>query len=145
MARIDKMPVTFDPAAKEDQIYEEWLQNNSFAAAPNAEKEPFCIVMPPPNITGVLHMGHALDTTLQDILIRWRRLQGYEALWLPGTDHAAIATEAKIVESMREEGLTKEDLGREAFLARAWDWKDKYGGAITNQLTKLGEIGRAHV
>ncbi|HZW97722.1 MAG: valine--tRNA ligase [Clostridiaceae bacterium] len=138
MARIDKMPVTFAPAAKEDQIYEEWLQNNSFAAAPNAEKEPFCIVMPPPNITGVLHMGHALDTTLQDLLIRWRRLQGYEALWLPGTDHAAIATEAKIVESMREEGLTKEDLGREAFLARAWDWKDKYGGAITNQLTKLG-------
>ena len=138
MARIDKIPATFDPAAKEDQIYEEWLQNNAFAAAPNPRKEPYCIVMPPPNITGVLHMGHALDTTMQDLLIRWRRLEGYETLWLPGTDHAAIATEAKIVESMREEGLTKEDLGREAFLARAWDWKEKYGGAITNQLAKLG-------
>ncbi|HHU06870.1 MAG TPA: valine--tRNA ligase [Clostridiaceae bacterium] len=138
MARIDKIPATFDPAAKEDQIYEEWLQNNAFAATPNPRKEPYCIVMPPPNITGVLHMGHALDTTMQDLLIRWRRLEGYETLWLPGTDHAAIATEAKIVESMREEGLTKEDLGREAFLARAWDWKEKYGGAITNQLAKLG-------
>lgn len=138
MARIDKIPATFDPVAKESQIYEEWLQSNAFSASPNAEKEPYCIMMPPPNITGVLHMGHALDTTIQDLLIRWRRLQGYEALWLPGTDHAAIATEAKIVESMREEGLTKEDLGREAFLTRAWEWKEKYGGAITNQLARMG-------
>ncbi|WP_277088282.1 class I tRNA ligase family protein, partial [Alistipes sp.] len=102
------------------------------------DKKPYTIVMPPPNITGQLHMGHALDETLQDILIRWRRMQGYTALWLPGTDHASIATEAKIVEAMRKEGITKEDIGREEFLKRAWEWKKVYGGRITSQLKKLG-------
>ncbi len=138
MARIDAIEQTFDPMAKEQQIYASWLKSRAFAAAPNRDKDPYCIVMPPPNITGRLHMGHALDNTLQDILIRWRRLQGYEALWLPGTDHAAIATEARIAEAMREEGLTKEDLGRERFMSRAWEWKELYGGAITDQLARLG-------
>ena len=138
MARIDAIATTFNPNEKERQIYQEWLDSKAFAATPNQEKEPYCIVMPPPNITGHLHMGHALDNTLQDLLIRWRRLQGYETLWLPGTDHAAIATEAKIVEAMREEGLTKEDIGREAFLERAWEWKRLYGGVITDQLARLG-------
>ena len=113
----------YDPAEVEDRTYQFWLDRKYFHAAVNPDKKPYTIVIPPPNITGQLHMGHALDETLQDILIRWRRMQGYEALWLPGTDHASIATEAKIVEQMRKEGLTKEGIGREAFLERAWDWK----------------------
>ncbi len=128
----------YDPSEVEDRIYDFWMQGNYFHADPDPKKEPYTIVIPPPNITGQLHMGHALDETLQDILIRWRRMQGYCALWLPGTDHASIATEAKIVEAMRKEGLTKENVGREGFLERAWEWKRQYGGRIVEQLKKLG-------
>jgi valyl-tRNA synthetase len=129
---------TYDPKKQEDRIYQMWMEKGYFRAETDENKEPFCIVIPPPNITGELHMGHALDNTLQDILIRWRRLQGYSALWLPGTDHASIATEVKIVKQMEKEGLTKNDLGREEFLERAWQWKEQYGGRITEQLKKLG-------
>ena len=129
---------TYDPNGIEDRLYQKWLDNKYFHAEVNRDKKPFTIVMPPPNITGQLHMGHALDNTLQDILIRFKRMQGYEALWVPGTDHASIATEAKIVEAMRKEGVTKEELGRDAFLKRAWDWKRVYGGRIVQQLKKLG-------
>ena len=129
---------TYDPSQIEDRIYQRWLEKNYFAARVNPDKKPYTIVMPPPNITGQLHMGHAMDNTLQDILTRFRRMQGYEALWLPGTDHASIATEAKVVEAMREEGITKEMIGREGFLKRAWAWKEKYGSRIVSQLKKLG-------
>ncbi len=129
---------TYDPKEVEDKIYDFWLKNKYFAAKCDKDLKPYTIVMPPPNITGQLHMGHALDNTLQDTIIRWRRMQGYDALWLPGTDHASIATEAKIVEAMKEEGLKKEDLGRDGFLERAWDWKRQYGGRIIEQLKKLG-------
>jgi valyl-tRNA synthetase len=128
----------YDPALVEDAQYAFWQDGGFFKAAPNPDKTPYCIVMPPPNITGQLHMGHALDNTLQDLLIRWRRMQGYEALWVPGTDHASIATEAKIVEAMRQEGISKDDLGREGFLERAWAWRNTYGGKIVEQLKKLG-------
>ncbi len=128
----------YEPAQVEDKIYKFWLDGDMFKAEPDPKKEPYCIVMPPPNITGQLHMGHALDETLQDILIRWKRMSGYSTLWLPGTDHAAIATEAKIVEAMRKEGVTKEDLGRDGFMERAWEWKRQYGGRIVEQLKKLG-------
>ena len=129
---------TYDPSGIEDRLYQKWLDKKYFHAEVDHSKTPFTIVIPPPNITGQLHMGHALDNTLQDILIRWRRMQGYSALWLPGTDHASIATEAKIVGKMKEEGLTKEQIGREEFLKRAWDWKRVYGGRIVQQLKKLG-------
>lgn len=128
----------YEPSEVEDKIYKYWTDNNCFHAERDTEKEPYTIVIPPPNITGQLHMGHALDNTLQDILIRWKRMSGYCTLWIPGTDHASIATEAKIVEAMRNEGLTKDDLGREKFLERAWDWKRQYGGRIVEQLKKLG-------
>lgn len=128
----------YDPHEVEDRIYDFWMKNGYFHAEPDPKKKPYTIVIPPPNITGQLHMGHALDETFQDILIRWRRMQGYCALWLPGTDHASIATEAKIVEALKKEGLTKEDLGREGFLKRAWEWKEQYGGTIVSQLKKLG-------
>ena len=128
----------YDPKDVEDRTYKFWLDGNYFHAECDPEKESYTIVIPPPNITGQLHMGHALDNTLQDILIRYRRMQGYDTLWLPGTDHASIATEAKIVEAMAKEGLTKDDLGRDGFLVRAWDWKEKYGGRIIEQLKKLG-------
>jgi valyl-tRNA synthetase len=134
----EEIAKAYEPQEVEDKIYKFWQQNRWFHAVPDTSKNPYTIVIPPPNITGQLHMGHALDETLQDILIRWRRMQGYSALWLPGTDHAAIATEAKIVAAMTEEGVTKEDLGREGFLERAWQWKDKYGGRIVEQLKKLG-------
>ena len=133
--QLDKV---YDPKQVEDKTYRFWQDGGYFHAEPNPDKKPYTIVIPPPNITGRLHMGHALDETLQDILIRWRRMQGYEALWLPGTDHASIATEAKIVEAMRQEGVTKEQLGREGFLERAWAWKREYGGHILDQLKKLG-------
>jgi len=129
---------TYDPQVVEDRLYTWWMDSGYFEARPNPDKEPYCIVIPPPNITGQLHMGHALNNTLQDILIRWKRMQGYETLWLPGTDHASIATEVKIIENMAEEGLTKEDIGREKFLERAWAWKEKYGGRIVEQLKKMG-------
>ena len=131
---------TYDPKEFEDRIYQMWEENGSFRAEVDRDRKPFTIVMPPPNITGQLHMGHALDQTLQDVLIRWRRMQGYSALWLPGSDHASIATEVKVVNKIREEeGLEKEDLGREEFLKRAWDWKKEYGGRITRQCRKLGD------
>lgn len=128
----------YNPADIEERLYQKWLDNKYFHAEVNRDKKPFSIVMPPPNITGQLHMGHALDNTLQDILIRFKRMQGYETLWLPGTDHASIATEAKIVAQMREEGIDKEDIGREGFLERAWAWKEEYGGTIVSQLKKMG-------
>ncbi len=129
---------TYNPSEIEDRIYSFWLNGGYFHAEADENKKPYTIVIPPPNITGQLHMGHALDNTLQDILIRFRRMQGYSALWMPGTDHASIATEAKIVEAMKQEGLTKEDIGREEFLKRAWQWRDKYGSRIISQLKKLG-------
>ena len=129
---------TYNPAEVEDRIYKFWLDGNYFHANIDESKKPYTIVIPPPNITGQLHMGHALDNTLQDILIRFRRLQGYDTLWVPGTDHASIATEAKIVEQLAKEGVSKESLGREEFLKRAWQWKDKYGNRIVEQLKKLG-------
>ena len=128
----------YDPGRVEDRIYQFWLDGKYFHAKREAEKPTYTIVIPPPNITGQLHMGHALDNTLQDILIRYKRMQGFDTLWLPGTDHASIATEAKIVEAMRKEGIKKEDIGREAFLVRAWDWKKQYGGRIIEQLKKMG-------
>ena len=128
----------YDPKNVEERIYKSWLDGKYFHAKCEEDKPTYTIVIPPPNITGQLHMGHALDNTLQDILIRWKRMSGYDTLWLPGTDHASIATEAKIVEAMRGEGITKEDLGRDGFLERAWEWKKQYGGRIVEQLKKLG-------
>ena len=130
---------TYNPQEFEQRTYQYWLDNDYFKAEVNKDKEPFTIVLPPPNITGQLHMGHALDHTLQDILIRWKRMQGYETLWLPGTDHASIATEVKVVEKIyNEEGLTKDQIGRDEFLKRAWAWKEEYGGRIVDQMKKLG-------
>mgnify|MGYP004659510785 FL=1 len=128
----------YNPSEIEERLYTKWMNKKYFHANVNRDKKPFTIVMPPPNITGQLHMGHALDNTMQDIIIRQKRMQGYEALWLPGTDHASIATEAKVVEAIKKEGLTKEDLGRDAFLDRVWDWKKQYGGRIVSQLKKIG-------
>ena len=129
---------TYDPKGLEDRIYQKWLDNKYFHAKVNPDKKPFTIVMPPPNVTGQLHMGHALDETMQDILIRFKRMEGYEALWQPGTDHAAIATEVKVIEKLKEQGIDKNEIGREEFLKYAWAWKEEYGGKIINQLKKLG-------
>ncbi len=129
---------TYDPKGLEDRIYQKWLDNKYFHAEVNKDKKPFTIVMLPPNVTGQLHMGHALDETMQDILIRFKRMQGYEALWQPGTDHAAIATEVKVIEKLKEQGIDKNEIGREEFLKHAWAWKEEYGGKIINQLKKLG-------
>ncbi|MCI8282026.1 MAG: valine--tRNA ligase [Lachnospiraceae bacterium] len=129
---------TYDPKGIEDRLYQKWEDNHYFHAQVDRSKKPFTIVMPPPNITGQLHMGHALDNTMQDILIRYKRMQGYNALWQPGTDHASIATEVKIIEALKEEGIDKETLGREGFLERAWKWKEEYGGRIIKQLKKMG-------
>ncbi len=128
----------YNPSEIEDRIYKNWLDKKYFHAEVDRSKKPFTIVMPPPNITGQLHMGHALDNTMQDILIRYKRMQGYNALWQPGTDHAAIATEVKIIEALKEKGIDKDDLGRDGFLEKAWEWKAEYGGRIINQLKKLG-------
>ena len=134
-----ELPKTYEPQEVEGKIYQSWMDAGCFKAAPNPDKKPFCIVMPPPNVTGQLHMGHAMDATLQDILIRYKRMQGYEALWMPGTDHAGIATQIKVEEELRtKEGLTRYDLGREKFLERVWDWKRQYGGRIVQQQKKLG-------
>ena len=133
-----EMEKTYNPAAIEEKIYDRWLQKKYFHAEVDRSKKPFTIVMPPQNITGQLHMGHALDNTMQDILIRCKRMQGYEALWQPGTDHASIATEVKIINKLKEEGISKEELGREGFLEKAWEWKEEYGGRIIKQLKKLG-------
>ncbi len=135
---MSELPKTYAPSEFEDRIYKNWCDKKYFTPEIDKTKPSYSIVIPPPNITGQLHMGHALDNTLQDILIRYKRMSGYSTLWLPGTDHASIATEAKIVEAMRKEGLTKEDLGREGFLDRAWDWKAQYGGRIIEQLKKMG-------
>ena len=135
---MKELEKNYNPAEIEDRLYEKWMNKKYFSAQVNRSKKPFTIVMPPPNITGQLHMGHALDNTLQDILTRFKRMQGYEALWLPGTDHASIATEAKVVEAIAKEGLTKDDLGREKFLERVWDWKKEYGGRIVKQLKRIG-------
>ena len=128
----------YDPSQVEDRIYQFWLDGGYFHTKADPDKKPYTIVMPPPNVTGQLHMGHAVDNTMQDILIRTKRMQGYAALWVPGTDHASIATEAKVVEAMRAEGLTKEMVGRDGFLDRAWAWKTKFGNRIVSQLKKLG-------
>ena len=133
-----EMDKIYNPKDVEENIYKEWEEKGYFKAEVNRHKKPFTIVMPPPNITGKLHMGHALDETMQDILIRFKRMQGFEALWVPGTDHASIATEAKVVEQLKKEGLSKEEIGREKFLERTWQWKKEYGGNIVNQLRKLG-------
>ncbi len=138
MSFFESIPKAFDPKEAEKRIYNEWIGKGYFHAVPDINKKPYTIVIPPPNITGQLHMGHALDNTVQDVLIRWRRMQGYSALWMPGTDHASIATEAKIVEAMAKEGITKNDIGRDAFLERAWMWKEEYGGRIVEQLKRLG-------
>ena len=138
MAQAKDLAKTYEPREVESRVYAFWNEQKYFHATVDPDKKPYTIVIPPPNITGQLHMGHALDNTLQDILIRWRRMQGYQALWMPGTDHASIATEAKIVEAMAKEGLHKEDLGRDKFLERAWQWKEQYGGRIVQQLKKLG-------
>ncbi|MCQ2505404.1 MAG: valine--tRNA ligase [Saccharofermentans sp.] len=138
MAKIDSISKTFDPNEAEPRLYNQWNDKGYFKPDSDTSKDAFSIVMPPPNITGQLHMGHALDNTLQDILVRYKRMNGFSTLWVPGTDHASIATEAKIVEAMRKEGIFKEDIGREKFLERAWDWKQKYGGRIVEQLKKIG-------
>ncbi len=135
---MNELPKTYDPSDTESKIYQQWEKDGCFRADPDSKKKPYSIAMPPPNVTGQLHMGHAVDNTWQDILIRFKRMQGYSALWIPGTDHAAIATEAKIVEQMRSEGLTKEDLGRDKFMERAWAWKEKFGSRIVTQLRTLG-------
>ena len=132
------MNKTYEPQNFEDRIYAEWESKKYFSAKPNPEKQPFTIVIPPPNVTGQLHVGHALNDTIQDAIIRYKRMRGFETLWLPGTDHAALATEVKVAEMLREEGHTKEELGREEFLKRVYDWKDKYGGRIVTQLKKMG-------
>ena len=129
---------TYDPKEMEDRIYDKWLAKKYFHAEVDHSKTPFTIVIPPPNITGQLHMGHALDNTMQDILIRYKRMQGYEALWQPGTDHAAIATEVKVIQNLKTKGIEKKDLTRDQFLKYAWEWKDEYGGRIVRQLKKLG-------
>ena len=129
---------TYEPKAFEERLYSVWIEKGYFHAEPDENKKPYTIVMPPPNITGQLHLGHAMDCTLQDSIIRFKRMQGYSALWLPGTDHASIATEAKIVEAMKKDGVTKDDLGRDGFLERAWEWKRQYGGRIVEQLKKMG-------
>ena len=135
MKELDKL---YDPAQVEDRIYQSWMEGGYFHTEADPNKKPYTIVMPPPNVTGQLHMGHAIDNTWQDIIIRHKRMQGYAALWVPGTDHASIATEAKVVAKMKEDGLTKEQLGRDGFLERAWDWKNQYGNRIVEQLKKLG-------
>ncbi len=133
-----EMNKTYNPAEIEERIYQNWLDKKYFHAEVDRSKKPFTIVMPPPNITGQLHMGHALDNTLQDILIRFKRMQGYNALWQPGTDHASIATEVKVIDALKKEGISKEELGREGFLKRTWEWREEYGGRIVSQLKKLG-------
>ncbi len=135
---MKELEKTYHPAAIEERLYQKWLDKKYFHAKVNPEKKPFTIMMPPPNITGQLHMGHALDNTMQDILTRFKRMEGYEALWQPGTDHAAIATEVKVIDKLKQEGINKQDLGREGFLEKCWEWRKEYGSRIINQLYKLG-------
>ena len=138
---MKELEKTYNPADIEDRLYRKWEDKKYFHAEVDRSKKPFTIVMPPPNVTGQLHMGHALDNTMQDILIRFKRMQGYSALWQPGTDHAAIATEVKVTEKLKAEGIDKKEIGREAFLQHAWKWKEEYGGKIINQLKNNGAYG----
>ena len=134
------LPKTYNPKDFESRLYSKWVEDGLFKSKPNPNKKPFTIMLPPPNITGQLHMGHALDHTLQDILVRWKRMDGYETLWQPGTDHASIATEVKVVERIKEqEGKTKYELGREEFLKRAMDWRNEFGRKIVDQMKQLGD------
>ena len=135
---MKELEKNYNPSEIEDRLYHKWEEKKYFHAEVDRSKKPFTIVMPPPNVTGQLHMGHALDNTMQDILTRYKRMQGYNALWQPGTDHAAIATEVKVIESLKKQGIDKADLGREGFLEKAWEWKEEYGGRIIRQLKKLG-------
>jgi valyl-tRNA synthetase len=128
----------YDPKGLEDRIYRTWEEKKYFHAEVDESKKPFTVMIPPPNVTGILHMGHAFDETVQDILVRQKRMQGYNVLWQPGTDHASISTEVRITNELKEEGIDKQTLGREKFLERAWQWKEKYGGTIVSQLKKLG-------
>ena len=136
--QMKELAKTYDPKGIEERLYKKWEDNGYFHAEADRSRKPFTIVMPPPNITGQLHMGHALDNTMQDILIRYKRMQGYNALWQPGTDHASIATEVKVIQSLKEKGIDKADLGREGFLEKCWEWREEYGNRIINQLKKLG-------
>jgi len=136
--QMKELAKTYDPKGIEERLYKKWEDNGYFHAEVDRSKKPFTIVMPPPNITGQLHMGHALDNTMQDILIRYKRMQGYNALWQPGTDHASIATEVKVIQSLKEKGIDKADLGREGFLEKCWEWREEYGNRIINQLKKMG-------
>ena len=135
---MNELAKNYNPRDIEDKIYKKWLDNNSFLANPDASKKPFTIIMPPPNITGKLHMGHALDISLQDTLIRYKRMKGFVSLWQPGTDHAAISTEVKVVEKLKSEGKDKHSLGREGFMKEAWEWKEKYETNIIEQQKKMG-------
>ena len=138
MSTAKNLPSVYEPGNVEKKWYAYWKDNNYFAPVDDPEKKPFSIVMPPPNVTGALHLGHALDNTLQDILARWRRMQGYNTLWLPGTDHAGIATQAKVEEALSKDGISRYDLGREKFLEKVWEWKHLYGNRITDQLSLMG-------
>ncbi|MCR5268927.1 MAG: class I tRNA ligase family protein, partial [Lachnospiraceae bacterium] len=129
---------TYDPHGLEERLYKKWEEKKYFHTKIDPRKKPFTIVMPPPNITGKLHMGHAFDNTMQDILIRFKRMQGYSALWVPGTDHAAISTEVRVTKALKEESIDKKELGREGFLKRTWEWREEYGRTIVNQLRKIG-------
>ena len=132
------LPKFFDFKNEEDKIYKLWEENQVFKGVIDKTKEPFCVVIPPPNVTGILHMGHVLDNTAQDIMVRWHRMRGFAALWVPGTDHAGIATQNIVERELKKEGLTKYDLGREKFLEKVWEWKAEKGGKIINQLKRLG-------
>ncbi len=138
MSQYDNMEKVYDPSVSEQEIYHKWETSGCFHSEVDPSRIPFSLVMPPPNITGQLHLGHALDNSMQDAITRYKRMQGFCTLWLPGTDHASIATEVKIIESLAEQGLSKQDLGREGFLEKAWEWKAQYGGRIEQQLRKLG-------
>ena len=132
-----EIPTKYDPRSTEDKWYSYWMENGYFNSTPD-EREPYTVVIPPPNVTGVLHMGHMLNNTIQDVLVRRARMKGLNACWVPGTDHASIATEAKVVENLKKKGINKTDISRDEFLKHAWDWTDKYGGGILDQLKKLG-------
>ena len=135
---LRELAKSYDPAQVEERIYSTWQKADAFAARPSAERRPFTVMIPPPNVTGILHIGHVLDNTIQDAVIRWRRMQGYETLWQPGTDHAGIATQNVVEKKLREEGTTREELGREKFVERVWQWKEQYGETIIRQLQRLG-------
>lgn len=137
-AQENNIPKVYDPKSVEEKWYQFWEQNRLFHADVDPDKQPYSIVIPPPNVTGQLHMGHALDNTLQDILIRWRRMQGFNTLWMPGTDHAGIATQIKVEENLAKEGISRYDLGRDKFIEKVWEWKEQYGSRILNQLKRLG-------